>query len=140
MSLPVRQTIALIVLLLMAFAVFSMAKAQARDLGQWTGQDAAIGAWFRSVMQPDNPAMSCCGPADAYWADEVETGHDGELIAVVTDDRDDAPLNRPHVPIGTKIVIPPQKIQYRYGNPTGHVVVFLGAAENVYCYVQNGGV
>jgi hypothetical protein len=45
---------------------------------------AAIRQWFQPLMQPDNPAMSCCGKADALEADtfEVEGDH---YVAVVTD-------------------------------------------------------
>lgn len=109
----------------------------ARDLGQW--DDSYISQWFRTLMMPDNPTVPCCGESDAYWADEVETGPNGELIAVITDDRDDAPLKRPHVAVGTKIVVPPNKIKWNKGNPTGHIVIFLSYGS-VWCYVQNGGV
>ena len=27
--------------------------------------------WYQSLMQPDVPTSSCCGEADAYWADEI---------------------------------------------------------------------
>lgn len=128
------------VVALFAGAYALLSTARARDLGQWDGQDDTLRQWFISVMQPDNPYQSCCGEADAYWADEVKTGPNGELIAVITDDRDDAPLRRAPMPIGTQIVIPPHKIQFRYGNPTGHIVVFLSSVGTVYCYIQNGGV
>jgi len=112
----------------------------ARDLGQWSKVDPAIGAWFAGLMQPDNPQVSCCGKADAYWADTVETGAHGETIAVITDTRPDGPLQRPHVPVGTRIAVPRAKIKWDQGNPTGHIVIFLGLDGTVYCYVQNGGV
>jgi hypothetical protein len=114
--------------------------ANARDAGQWADQDPLIGAWFATLKQPDNPVASCCGEADAYWADQVETDADGRTVAVITDDRPDEPLKRPHVPIGTRIVVPPNKIKWDQGNPTGHIVIFLGYELRVYCYVQNGGV
>lgn len=41
--------------------------ALSRDLGQWEGHDPAIRQWFKSLMQPDNPNLSCCGEADGYW-------------------------------------------------------------------------
>jgi hypothetical protein len=94
--------------------------------------------------------VSCCSFANAYFADVEKTGPNGELIAIITDDRPDAPLGRPHVPIGTEVVIPKEKIKWDKGNPTGHVVLFLGSYSRdgsgnvagyfVYCYVQNGGV
>ena len=127
------------VLVIVGMALASMAPALARDLGQWDNT-SAISQWYRALKQPDNPVMSCCGKADAYWADKVETGPNGELIAVITDDRPDGPLGRHHVPVGTRIVIPPHKIKFDQGNPTGHIVIFLTPANEVWCYVQNGGV
>lgn len=120
-------------------SVALLALAYARDLGQWEGSDAAIGVWFCTLMQPDAPNVSCCGEADAYWADRVATDGD-QTIAIITDDRPDEPLMRHHVPVGTRIVVPPNKIKWDRGNPTGHIVIFLTPANDVYCYVQNGGV
>ena len=40
----------------------------------------------------------------------------------------------------TIIQIPPNKIKWDRGNPTGHTVVFLSSARYVYCFVQNGGI
>ncbi len=111
----------------------------ARDLGQWTESDAEIAQWFQQLKQPDNTHLSCCGEADAYWADDVLV--DGEKVyAIITDDRPDGPLRRKHVPVGTKILVPPHKYKYDQGNPTGHVVIFLSNNRDVYCYVMNGGV
>jgi hypothetical protein len=93
----------------------------------------------RSQMQPDNPVASCCGESDAYWADEVRV-RDGKVYAVITDDRPDAPLGRPHVPVGTEVEIPDHKLKFDRGNPTGHGVVFLSGTRHVWCYVQPGGV
>jgi hypothetical protein len=42
---------------------------RARDLGQWESADPAIREWYQALMQPDIPTASCCGEADAYWAD-----------------------------------------------------------------------
>jgi len=114
--------------------------ALATDHGQWDKQDPAIAAWFSTLMQPDHPMVSCCGEADAYWADEVATGRNGELIAIITDDRPDEPLGRHHVPIGTRIVVPPNKIKWDRGNPVGHIIIFLSYDNEPYCYVQTGGV
>ena len=140
--------------------------AWSRDLGQWTKTDPVIKEWFQSLMQPDTVgtlggATSCCGDGDAYWADEVRV-RDGKLFAVITDDRPDGDCAehnscRIHEEIGTEYEIPPGKIvgreQNLKGNPTGHVVIFLGTAtwtkdaqgndrrhRWVLCYVQNGGV
>jgi hypothetical protein len=42
-----------------------LVSAAARDSGQWEGSPATTRQWFQSLTQPDNPAMSCCGEADA---------------------------------------------------------------------------
>lgn len=112
---------------------------QARDVGQWEGSDPALRKWYQSLMQPDNPTISCCGESDAYWADEVVIEGD-KVFAVITDTREDAPLGRLHVPPGTKIEIPRHKYTFRYGNPTGHKILFLGSQRQVFCFVDNGGV
>jgi len=103
------------------------------------GYDPALRDWYRGLMQPDNPMRSCCGEADAYWADEYEVKGD-QLIAIITDERPDEPLHRMHVPKGTRVVVPPHKLKFDRGNPTGHIVIFLDRQMNVLCYVQNGGV
>jgi hypothetical protein len=111
------------------------ARAHAHDDGQWGNSDPAIRDWYQSLMMPDLPQTSCCGEADAYWADEVHV-RDGKTFATVTDDRDDAPLNRPHVDIGTEIEIPNHKLKWDRGNPSGHSVAFLSRAGFVYCFVH----
>jgi len=118
--------------------LFLLSPGLARDSGQWEGSDPAIRLWYQSLMQPDNPGRSCCGESDAYWADKVEV-HGDQVIAIITDDRPDGPLGRMHVPVGTRIVVPPHKITWKRGNPTGHIVIFLGYDLQVYCYVQGGG-
>jgi hypothetical protein len=89
-------------------------------------------------MQPDNPTSSCCGEADSYWADEVHV-RNGKTFVTVTDDRDDGPLHRPHVPSGTEIEVPAHKLKWDRGNPTGHGVLFMSPGGYVFCYVQPGG-
>jgi hypothetical protein len=139
--------------------------AQAKDKGQWdlVGHDDLTKQWFRGLVQPDtvsggyaSPGVSCCGEGDAYYADELRV-RDGKMFAVITDDREDKPLGREfHEEIGTEYEIPPKKIvgqeQYLKGNPTGHVIIFLGGVSHdgdtkhrlqpraVLCYVPNGGV
>jgi len=45
----------------------------ARDLGQWDDPaNADLKKWYQDLKQPDNPVASCCGEADAYWADAFE--------------------------------------------------------------------
>lgn len=120
--------------------IYSIDFAKARDLGQWSNSDPAIREWYEHLMQPDNPAVSCCGEADAYFADSYEVTKDGEYIAIITDERPDEPLRREHVAIGTRIVIPKYKLKYDQSNPTGHGIVFLSRNQYVYCYLAPGGV
>jgi hypothetical protein len=94
-------------------------------------------AWFAGLMQPDNPTASCCGEADAYWCDELHV-RDGKTFCGITDDR--VIPKRTPVPVGTQILIPPEKLKFDRGNPTGHTIVFLSTGGFVYCFVQNGGV
>ena len=122
-------------LLIWAAAVLSAPYAKAWDGPQ---SDPAIRSWYRSLMQPDNPRVSCCGEADAYWADEIVVEGD-KVFAIITDTRDDKPLGRPHIEPGTRILIPPWKYKYDRGNPTGHNVLFVGPG-GVYCFVQGNGV
>lgn len=110
----------------------------ARDVGQWEKSDPVIREWYKTLMQPDAPTVSCCGEADAYWADEIHV-RNGKTFATITDDRDDAKLGRPHIPNGTEIEIPDHKLKWDRGNPTGHHVVFVNPQGYVFCFVQGGG-
>ena len=114
-----------VVIILFAMAVY----AWPRDLGQWGDVDPAQVKWFAGLMQPDNPQTSCCGEADAYWADEqiTETDEMGKqkVIAIITDERDDEPLKRLHEPVGKRYEVPPNKIVRKDGNPTGHFIIFF---------------
>jgi len=133
----VVATIVLIVLAALVVTFIAPYAAQARDIGQWEGSDPAIRDWYRSLMQPDNPNVSCCGESDAYWADDIVVEGD-KVFAIITDTRPDGPLGRPHIPPGTKIEIPKHKYKFDRGNPTGHNVIFVGA-RGVYCFVQGTG-
>jgi hypothetical protein len=82
----------------------------------------------------------CCGESDAYWADSFEVDANGDYVAIITDERADAPLKRRHVDVGTRIVVPRQKVKIDQGNPTGHGIIFLGSSNNIYCYLPPGGV
>lgn len=119
--------------------LFLCAQVSARDAGQWDGSDPAIREWYRSLMQPDVPTLSCCGPADSYWCDDIHV-RDGKTFCKITDDRPDEPLGRRHREIGTEFEIPPNKLKYDKSNPTGHAIIFLSSADYVWCFVQNGGV
>ncbi len=110
-----------------------------RDKGQWENVSPRIKEWYRNLMQPDQPTASCCGEADAYWADEFEVRGD-QYVAIITDDRDDEPLMRPHIAPGTKFVVPNKKLKFDSGNPTGHGVLFVHPSGIVHCYVVPGGI
>lgn len=126
--------------LLVALVFFYVTRcAQARDFGQWQNADPDISGWYKSLMQPDHPDASCCGEADAYWADSFEVDGD-HYVAIITDERPDAPLGRPHVDVGTRILIPNNKIKHDAGNPTGHGIVFVNPHGYVFCYLPPGGV
>src|ERR1700680_4521655 len=51
-----RSTMRYVALLLL----FCSGTASARDNGQWNNSPINIREWFQSLMQPDNPYMSCC--------------------------------------------------------------------------------
>lgn len=92
-----------------------------------------IDAWYASLMMPDQPQKSCCGVADAYWADEFEV-KDGHYVAVITDER--KVPGRTFIAFGTRILIPDNKLpkpEIQKPNPTGHGIVFMNYG-NVYCY------
>jgi hypothetical protein len=125
-----------VIVALIAF-LFSV---HARDLGQWSGSDPSIHAWYEALMQPDNPTVSCCGEADAYWADSFEVTEAGEYAAIITDERPDEPLRRHHVDVGTRVVVPKHKLKYDQSNPTGHGIIFLSRNDFVWCYLAPGGV
>lgn len=133
LALAIAAVVGLIVLL------FSIRISPARDLGQWEASDPAVREWYQSLMQPDIPSASCCGEADAYWADSYEVKGD-QYVAIITDPRPDEPLRRKHIPIGTRIVVPNSKLKYDRSNPTGHGIIFLSSGDYVYCYVAPGGV
>jgi hypothetical protein len=111
----------------------------ARDLGQWEATDPTVREWYQALMQPDIPSASCCGEADAYWADSYQVEGD-KYVAIITDPRPDEPLRRKHLEIGTRIVVPNHKLKFDQSNPTGHGIIFLSKGDYVYCYVAPGGV
>lgn len=56
----------------------------AARVGQWGESPTQLRQWFQSLMQPDNPYLSCCGEADAFEADTFEIDGD-HYVAVITD-------------------------------------------------------
>lgn len=130
----ILYALVIVMVLVVAFTV----KAFAHD------EDHHNDSWYSSLKQPDNPNISCCGLADAYWCDDYYA-RDGKAYCRITDDRDDAKLGRPHIDMGTEFEIPPHKLKWEQdgkpaGNPTGHAVIFVNMQGHVWCYVQAGGV
>jgi hypothetical protein len=123
---------------LAALLFLLMQPVHARDLGQWDNADPVVVEWYQALMQPDNPGVSCCGEADAYWCDDVHV-RDGATYCTITDDRPDEPRRRPHRDVGEEILIPNHKLKWDRGNPTGHAIVFLSRGDYVYCFVQGSG-
>jgi hypothetical protein len=118
-----------------------------------------LNGWYAALTQPNNPSASCCGYADAYWCDILETesgrSEDGKTFEVknfcyITDDRKIP--GRPHIDVGTRIEIPMEKIKWGPNdpqtsspvqierNPTPHNIVFLSRGLWVYCFVMGAGV
>jgi hypothetical protein len=147
----------LTLLVAMMFMVVLVVDVFARDLGQWENTDPEIRQYYKHLMMPDNPAVSCCGESDAYFADSYEivkdptTGY-SHFFAIITDERDDVPLQRKHIDIGTRIEVPNNKLKFgpddpqrveANKNPTGHGIIFVSPGSmtySVYCYVSPGGV
>ena len=127
--------LALWLTIVICYAAF-ICPAFAHDSGQWP--DGDLKQWYQSLMQPDVPTASCCGEADAYFADEIHV-RNGKTYVTVTDDRADEPRGRPHIAIGTEIEVPPNKLKFDRGNPTGHGILFVSKGGFVFCYVQPGG-
>ena len=121
-----------------AVLALSICTAPARDLGQWDGVDPLYRQWFNGLMRPDYPHLTCCGLADAYWADSYEVKGD-QYVAIITDTRDDIALGRPHIENGKRVAVPNTKIKWDRGNPTGHGIIFIGNGGEVYCYLPPGG-
>jgi hypothetical protein len=100
-----------------------------------------LSEWYRSLMMPDMPNVSCCGAGDAYES-RTETDDAGNLIAVIIDTRPDvrklpdgSTIVRRHIKPGTRYVIPPSKIRkHPIPNPTDTDIVFIGYGDNVLCY------
>lgn len=108
------------------------------DNPEWENSPPEIRKWFRELMRPDFPSMSCCGEADGYEADMFEEWQ-GNYVAIITG-QGPPHQYKPYIEPGTKIVVPREKMKWDAGNPTGHGILFLGTDGNVFCYVVPGGV
>jgi|SRR6202035_1962396 len=97
-----------------------------------------IHRWFPSVMQPgwegkENQGRSCCGEADAFKVDII--GQDpvsGDIQVIVKD-------GKAMMPDGTKIYVPKEKLQWRYGNPVGEAILFISYTGIIFCLVPTAG-
>ena len=129
--LPGSWPLPVMLLLLSTTAMLGVDISHARDNGQWADRPESVRQWFQSLKQPDHPRVSCCGEADAFEADSFEVEGD-HYIAIITD-------GKGILPNGTRIPVPNAKMKWDAGNPTGHGIIFIGNAGQVYCYVTPGG-
>jgi hypothetical protein len=152
----IRTTIIGIVLFVgVAIAAFMWLMVEVNAHEGWDHIDPETKQWYSDLRQPDSPSTPCCGTADAYYCDilgtEAVKNEGGTRVSnfcLITDDREDWPLLRPHIDIGTKIYIPNNKMKWSKDdpqtgierNPTGHNVIFLSREKFVYCFVMAGGV
>src|SRR5882762_4757734 len=74
--------------------------------------------WYQSLMQPDIPNASCCGEADAYWADEIHV-RNGKTYAKITDDRPDEPRHRLLEPRWLRLLLCPTWRSLKFGPVAG---------------------
>lgn len=120
-------------IILLSTLLFSRC-AEAREGGDWSAVPQETREWIQSLKRPDYPTTSCCGEGDAYECDNGVVSDEGANFCIITGSRGN-PL-----PVGTKLLIGPEKIQNKQGNPSGHVIVFASEAGYVFCFVPNGGV
>ena len=108
--------------------------------GDFASPDLA--GYYATLMQPDAPAVSCCGEGDVYYADKTETDEYGNLVAIITDTRPDSrtlpdgrTISRVPIAVGSKFVVPASKLRkHPQPNPTGHTIIFIGSGVTVFCY------
>jgi hypothetical protein len=156
-----RRGVLVVGAVVLAWSALGVVQALGRDVGQWAQlreQEAAygapdLGAYYRALRQPDAPGSSCCGESDAYFADRVDACDTSRIyeqdpgacafVAIITDTRPDEPRGRPHVPVGTRIPVPPHKVRkHPVPNPTDHNVIFAGQFEGywvVHCWEPVSG-
>lgn len=140
-----RVLLVAVAVLILSFLISSILT-PARSSDIYASPD--LSQYYESLRQPDNESMSCCGAADAYYADKVDecsaeerlVVSDCAFIAIVTDDRPDqrrlesGSINRMPIPIGTRIPVPKSKIRkHPVPNPTDHNIIFT-KNNWVYCW------
>lgn len=127
------------ILILLVLLLFATGAGYSAENEAWETNPPEVREWFQNLKQPDNPLVSCCGEADAYWADSYKVRGD-QYIAIITDTRK---INgRTRVDPGTEILVPNYKIKHDDPNPTGHGLIFISRGDEpvVYCYLPPGGV
>lgn len=99
---------------------------------------AEIHKWFPTVMQPGwedkaNQGHSCCGEADSFEVEIIgEDAVSGDIHVVIHD-------GKTIMPDGTKLYVPREKLQWRYGNPTGSAILFISYSGIIFCLVPTAG-
>lgn len=89
-----------------------------------TSGNPDVDAWYASAQR--NGGGSCCGAADSYWAQLTKVQDDGVWV-LVDDDREilgRIPRDKQEFFVSNEILD-----KRRQGNPTGHVVLFVGVAD-----------
>jgi hypothetical protein len=104
-------------------------------------QNLLIKSWIQKVKingcRENFGCVSCCGEGDAYIADKIRVDGGGNLYVTITDAR--VIPNRPIIPVGTEILVPPEKIDRDHqGNPSGHTIIFIRSTDmNIFCFFPN---
>jgi hypothetical protein len=110
---------------------------QVRYDPEWENSPPHVRQWFQDLKQPDHPRLSCCGEADSYEADLYEQDGDN-YIAIITGQG--PAVDKPAIPVGTRLKVPNSKIKWDNGNPTGHGIIFVGGNYTIVCYVPPAGI
>ena len=141
---PTHLGTVIVALVVLVLLVLTLAIANAKTTGEVKYPGADDSDYYAHLMMPDHPSEGCCGEGDVYFADNTEFGPKGELYAVITDTRPDhrvlpdgRVIDRAHVPVGTRVLVPSEKIRKHYtANPTGHTIIFLSQSGDMYvwCY------
>ena len=104
---------------------------------EWENSPPHVRQWFQDLKQPDHPRLSCCGEADSYEADLYEQDGDN-YIAIITGQG--PAVDKPVIPVGTRLKVPNSKVKSDKGNPTGHGIIFVGGDNAIVCYVPPAGI
>lgn len=87
--------------------------------------DPDVDAWYASARREGGG--SCCGRGDAYWGQLTKVQNDGVRILV----EDDRTIPGRVMRDGQEFFVPNEMLDHqRQGNPTGHIVIFVGVQDN----------